>query len=98
MGVFRVRNIKTGRSLVASSVDLPSMLNRQRFQLEMGGHANKQLQADWNELGPDAFEITVLDELEPAEDPSRDPKEDLAMLVEMWRDKLVAAGEGEFYG
>ena len=98
MGVFRVRNCVTGRSLVASSVDLPSMLNRQRFQLEMGGHADKQLQADWNELGPDAFEITILDELEPPEDPAHDSSEDLVMLVEMWREKLTAADEGDFYG
>ena len=29
-GVFRVRNTANGKSLVGTSVDLPSMLNRQR--------------------------------------------------------------------
>lgn len=48
-GVYVVRNMRTGRSLVGSSPNLPGMLNRQRFQLEMGGHPDKELQADWNE-------------------------------------------------
>ena len=33
MGVYRVLNTTNGRALVGVSVDLPSMLNRQRAQL-----------------------------------------------------------------
>ena len=35
-GVYRVRNTVTGKLLIGSTSDLPAMLNRQRFQLEMG--------------------------------------------------------------
>ena len=56
-GVYRVRNTATGKSLVGSTADLPGMLNRQRFQLEHGSHPDRELQRDWNELGPDAFEF-----------------------------------------
>jgi len=92
MGVFCVRNLESGRLLLGTTVDLPSMLRRQRFQLENGGHANRALQVDWNSLGADAFEIDVLDTLERAEDATSDPRDDLVELAEMWRERL--AGEG----
>ncbi len=95
-GLFRVRNIGQSKSLVGMSRDLPGKLNSQRFQLETGSHPDKELQRDWNELGSDAFEIGVLDELELPDDPGYDPAEDLAMLKEMWLDKLAASGES-FY-
>ncbi len=92
-GIFRVRNTATGKSLVGSSVNLPGMLNRQRFQLESGSHPDAALQADWNELGPDAFGFEVLDRLKPQEDPAYDPADELDVLLAMWIEKLTASGE-----
>ena len=92
-GIYRVRNTRTGRSLVGSSPNLPGMLNRQRFQLDHGSHPDRELQADWNELGSDAFEFEVLDVLEPSVEPARDPADELRVLKEMWLEKLAAAGE-----
>lgn len=92
-GVYRVLNIATGKSLVGSSPDVPAILNRQRFQLEHGSHPDKELQADWNELGPSSFEFQELDRLEPKSDPADNPAEDLTILKEIWLDKLKAAGE-----
>ncbi len=92
-GVFRVRNTLTGLALLGTSVDLPSMLNRQRFQLEMGGHPDKALQAAWNACGPDAFVFEVLDTLEWPEDPAYDPREDLRELLGMWAERLETDGE-----
>jgi hypothetical protein len=83
-GIFGVRNTQSGRLLVGSSPNLPGMLNRQRFQLEMGSHPDKELQADWNRLGEDAFTIEVLDELEVGTEPGYDPADDLAALREAW--------------
>lgn len=96
-GVFRVRNIAAGRSFVGTSPNLPGMLNRQRFQLEMGSHADKDLQRDWNELGADAFAFEVLDRIEPTADGSDASADDLAALKELWVEKLSATGE-QFYG
>lgn len=92
-GVYRVRNDVRGISLIGTSMDLPGILNRQRFQLDMGSHPDKELQGDWNELGADAFSIEALDELEPSDALDYDPAEDLALLKQMWLDKLTAAGE-----
>ena len=88
MGIYRVRNTVGDRSLVRQSVDLPSALNRERMQLKFGGHPNKALQADWNALGPDAFDFEVLDTLAPPDAPGYDPAEDLAVLEAMWLDRL----------
>lgn len=92
-GIFRVRNTTTGRSLIGSSTDLPGMLNRQRFQLEHGSHPDKELQRDWIELGPTAFDFEVLDRLEPRADSPADPARELEILRELWIEKLTAAGE-----
>jgi hypothetical protein len=92
-GIYRVRNTTTGKSLIGSSVNLPGMLNRQRFQLEHGSHPDKELQRDWNDLGPDAFRFEILDRLEPPDEPGYDPTADLRVLKEMWLEKFTAEGE-----
>ncbi len=93
MGVFRVRNTVNGKSLIGSSVDVPGMLNRQRFQLGAGGHPDRALQQDWNESGPEAFEFETLDTLKPPEEPGHDPAADLRMLEQLWLEKLGRPGE-----
>jgi hypothetical protein len=99
-GLYRVRNTATGKSLIGSSVNLPGMLNRQRFQLELGSHPDKELQKDWNEFGPGAFAFEVLDRLEPLDEPAADPAAglrvlaaDLRALQAMWIEKLTESGE-----
>ncbi|HWT01755.1 MAG TPA: GIY-YIG nuclease family protein [Pyrinomonadaceae bacterium] len=88
MGVYQVRNTVNGKLLVGVSVDLPSILNRHRAELRMGGHRNRELQKDWAEFGPEAFEFEILDTLTPPERPDYDPKDDLRALEELWLDKL----------
>lgn len=63
MGVYRVHNTVNDKSFVGTSIDLPSMLNRQQAQLRMGRHPNPALQRDWNQLGADGFEFEILDTL-----------------------------------
>ncbi len=92
MGVYRVRNVAEDRSLLGSSTDAPAMLNRIRTQLAIGVHSNKALQADWDRLGADAFTFDVLDTLTPAEDPDRDPADELRVLEELWIERLAPFG------
>jgi hypothetical protein len=89
MGVFRVLNTASGKAFVGASVDVPSMLNRVRTQLRLGGHPNRALQRDWNALGADAFTFEVLDTLTPPDDqPDYDPADDLRVLEALWLDRL----------
>jgi hypothetical protein len=90
MGVYRVRNVVDDRSLVGASVDLPSILNRERAALRIGSHQNGELQRDWNRLGPDAFAFEVVDTLAPPPDqPDYDASADLRALLALWLDQLA---------
>lgn len=91
-GAFIVRNLASGQVLLGVTPDLPGMINRQRFQLEMGSHPDKALQADWNSIGPDNFAIEVLDEIKAPEDADWDVASDLAALKLMWLERLRGDG------
>lgn len=88
-----MHNTVNGKSLIGTSPDLPGMLNRQRFQLERGSHANLELQKDWNDFGPDAFTFGILDQLEPSSKADYEPAEDLRVLLRVWIEKLEASGQ-----
>jgi hypothetical protein len=93
MGVFQIRNTVNGKVLVGTSVNLPAILNRHRAELRLGGHRNRALQQDWNELGAEAFELEILDTLPPSDRPAYDPADDLKALEELWLEKLMPYGE-----
>lgn len=99
MGVYRILNKENGKSFVSSSVDLPAIFNRMRMQLDGGMYLmNRELQRDWAELGSDAFELEVLEELEPPDDaPHWDPAGDLRALEELWLEKLEPYGERGYH-
>jgi hypothetical protein len=93
IGVFRVHNTVSDKSFVGASRDLPSVLNRERFWLGHGGHPNRALQEDWNRLGPTAFVFEVLDTLSPADRSESQLADDLAVLEQLWLEKLSPYGD-----
>jgi hypothetical protein len=91
MGVFQIRNIVNDKVLIGASLDLPGILNRNKFQLKMGNHPNGALQAEWNEFGAESFAFEILDEITPKE--GRDLREELAFLEELWLEKSQPYGD-----
>ena len=87
MGVYRVHNIINGKSLIGASVNLTAALNSHLAQLRLEVHSNRQLQLDWNRMGPDAFRFEVLDTLAPPDEPDYDPSQDLKVLERLWLEK-----------
>lgn len=87
MGVFQIRNMVTGKALVLSAINLQGLINRHRLELEYHGHRNKELQADWDDLGRENFAFEVLDELSQAQDPDRDYREELKLLESFWAER-----------
>ncbi|MDR3565955.1 MAG: GIY-YIG nuclease family protein [Negativicutes bacterium] len=67
MGVFQISNKINRKLFIGSSMNLPGKKNSQWFQLKMGGHPNKPLQADWNLYGSDAFSFDILETIKPEE-------------------------------
>ena len=90
MGVYAVRHVPSGRTLLGCSPHLVGALNRQRFQLELGAHPVAALQADWRRDGAGAFQFDIVDELEPdpALSATHDYRDDLAGLEALWRERL----------
>lgn len=98
MGIFAVRNTRNGKVLIGGTMNLPGALNRAGFSLRLGGHSNRELQRDWNEMGPDAFTFEVLDELERGNpDPSHDYRDDLAALEALWLEQLRPYGDAGYH-
>ena len=91
MGVFALRNAVNGKVLVGASPNLPGAENATRFQLKLGSHRNRALQADWKAHGEAAFTWEVLDELKP--EPGADVQEELDALERLWLDELRPYGE-----
>lgn len=87
-GVYRVVHRSSGRTLLATSPDVPARINRIRAELSLGSHPNKQLQSDWVADGEEGFTFEILDSLEASDDPETDMKGDLGTLLELWRENL----------
>jgi group I intron endonuclease len=93
-GVYQVKNIRNGKVLLGSSLNLEGPLNRHRFMLKIGSHTNKELQKDWNEMGPDAFIFEILEEVKRRDDdPNFNLKDELTLLEMIWLEKLQPVGE-----
>ena len=59
-GIYRITNLKNGKSYVGSSVDVNYRMSRHRHELKKGIHINKHLQSAWNKYGKFCFEFQVL--------------------------------------
>jgi hypothetical protein len=93
MGAYRVLNTLNGKALIATSADVNAILNRHRAQLGFGSHPDGELQHDWDTMGANAFTFEVLDTLEPNEEPGYDPANDLAVLGELWLERISPGRE-----
>lgn len=98
MGVYMIRNTKTNCCFLEATKDLKSRINRFDFQLNAGGHQNKNLQRAWDEDGSGCFETEILDHLSYSKDESKtDYSEDLAVLESIWYEKLKEERHCTFY-
>ena len=92
-GVFQVKNLANTKVLLGSSLNLEGSLNKHRFMLKIGSHANKALQADWNEFGTEQFVFEILEEVQRRDHPSFNLSDELALLEMIWLEKLQPVGE-----
>ena len=92
LGVFQIRNLTNEKVFVSKSLDLPGSLNRHRFQLQTGKHANAALQQDWQTFGATQFAFEILDELTPREATAAELRADLESLESCWLDQLQPFG------
>jgi hypothetical protein len=95
MGIYRIKNLASGKIYIGRALDLNGKLNSERFQLKNNMHMNRDLQKDFAELGEEGFSFEVLDRLQPKENPGIDQSRELKELEDMWLEKLQPyAGRG----
>ena len=92
-GVYAIRNLVTGRVLVAGSTNVQGALNRHRFELLQGIHRNPLLSQEWSLHGESSFNFEVLDLIKPREDSAFDAARELQDLVALWRQEIPCEGE-----
>ncbi|HEY6119056.1 MAG TPA: GIY-YIG nuclease family protein [Pyrinomonadaceae bacterium] len=93
MGVFLIRNMINGRTLVCQGKNLQGRINRSLFELEKGKHKNRELQDEWNAFGSENFAFEIVDVLEPSKETPANDAADLAALAALWLEKLQPFGE-----
>lgn len=95
MGVYQIRNKINGKVFVGSSKDLNAIWNRNRLQLDVGGHPNTELQKDWKELGESNFSYEIVSELKPSPDdaPGKDYYEDILGLEKLFLEEIQPYAE-----
>jgi hypothetical protein len=93
MGIYQIRNLKNGKIFVGSTKNMQGKNNSYKFQLQSGTHMNRALQEDYTAMGEANFVFEEVDLLKPKEDLKYDYTEDLAVLEEMWLDKLEPYGD-----
>lgn len=89
-GVYRIINRETGRALLGSSPNLPSIRNKLAFARSTGsaGVFDHRLRADVARYGIDAFDLEVLEVLETTPEMTRaDILRDLAALEAIVREQ-----------
>lgn len=64
-GVYRIRNVVSGRFYVGSSEDIYRRFESHRRKLRKGTHTNVGLQLSWIKNGEDAFRFDILHRVDP---------------------------------
>ena len=86
MGIYAIRDRASGHQLLGASRNVHASLNRARFELRMGKHADRVLQAGWNRSGADGLAFDVLELVKEREDAHFDYAGELKALAEIHRE------------
>jgi hypothetical protein len=86
MGIYAIRDRASGHLLLGASRNVHASLNRVRFELRMGKHADRVLQAEWNRGGEYGLAFEVLELLKEREDAHFDYAGELKALEQIHRE------------
>ena len=91
MGIYAVRDAAGGNVRVGPTRDVHAPLKPIQFELRLGSHPDKALQAQWAG-DPARFSFEVLDLVKERADPGFDYQEELRVLLQLHREELSARG------
>lgn len=87
MGLYLVRDTESGPLRLGSSRDVHATLRRIQFELRLGSHPDKALQAQWRQ-DPARFSFEVLELVKERTDPAFDYEEELRTLLQLHGEEL----------
>jgi hypothetical protein len=96
-GVYRILNTVNGKSFLAGTLNLHGVLERDRFVLGMGSHMCRPLQEEYRAHGAVSFVFEILETLPEETDATVNRSEDLAILEQIWLDKLLPYGDNGYH-
>ena len=91
MGVIQITNRINGKIFIAAYPNLKNRWLTIKGQLGTGMHVNSQLQKDWNQFGPEAFDYKVLEEKDTEK--VVDVHWEVKQMEKKWLEKLQPFGE-----
>lgn len=91
MGVYVIRNRASGRIFVRASLNLAGAMQRDRFELGLKSHRDRDLLAEWLRWGAENFSFEIVDRLKKRDEPGFDHRDELAALLALWTEELGAA-------
>lgn len=92
-GVYSIKNTINGRCFLGVAADLQSIRNQFDFFVATNTVPRPAMREDWRALGPHAFTLEVLEELDQKADQSEAAyRDDLEALYQLWREKLGTEG------
>jgi hypothetical protein len=92
MGVYAVRDRRTGHVRVAASRNVHAAINRIRFELRLGSHPDRALQAEWRDGGEARFSFEVLALVKERGEAGFDYGAELRLLEELHRSEHAREG------
>lgn len=86
MGIYAIRVRASGHLLLGASRNVHAALNRARFELRMGKHADRVLQAEWHRSGVEGLAFEVLELVKERDDEGFDYAGELKALAQIHRE------------
>jgi group I intron endonuclease len=91
-GIYAVHNKIDNKMYIGTSKNLPAVLRRFEFTLQMESFPYQDLVDDYKKHGKKYFEVKILDELELKNETEKEIDTELMSLEEMWIEKLKSEG------
>lgn len=86
MGVYAIRDHASGHMRLGASRNVHTALHRARFELGVGKHADRVLQAAWNRSGAEGLVFEVLELVKEREEADFDYAGELRALAQIHRE------------
>lgn len=91
-GIYAVHNKIDNKMYIGTSKNLPAVIRRFEYTLQMGSFPYQDLIDDYKKLGADNFEIKILDDLKLKNETEKEIDTELNSLEELWIEKLKGEG------